>query len=478
MTRKADKLPLGTKLIYGLGTIAFGIKDHGFNALLMIYYNQVLGLPAAWVGSAIMIAMIADALLDPVVGQWSDGLRSRWGRRHPFMYASVVPVGLLYLLLWLPPAGLSDPMLFGYLLLMTSATRIAIGVYEIPSTALLAEFTQDYHERTELVSYRFFFGVAGGILMGIFVFTFVFSNDAASQGGLLSESGYIRYAWIAAPLMMGAILVSSLGTHSRIASLAELPAPSRQSLFQTAKDMAGTLFHRANAPILFGSMFGSMAGGINAALTIYLQTYFWELSAKTIALLTSSGLIGVILALVIALPLSNAFGKKWTTLALYGVTLLGIVMPVGLRLMGLFPGNGDAALVPILFAFNTVVATSVVAAAILTVSMVADVTEQVQLSTGRQSEGLVFSATSLINKSVSGMGVLASGFALALVQFPEDAKPGLVAAATVDNLALVFIFATTLFVSTALVLMSFYPVSRGDHQLAVDELARRRLAGP
>lgn len=477
MTRAADKLPLGTKLLYGLGTIAFGIKDHGFNALLMIYYNQVLGLPAAWVGTAIMIAMVADAVLDPVVGQWSDGFRSKWGRRHPFMYASVIPVGLLYLFLWLPPAGLSDLMLFGYLLVMVSATRIVIGVYEIPSTALLAEFTQDYHERTELVSYRFFFGVAGGILMGIFVFTFVFSNDPASDGGILSASGYIKYAWIAAPLMMAAILVSSVGTHGRISSLAALPAPERQGLLKTVKDMAGTLFHRANAPILFGSMFGSMAGGVNAALTIYLQTYFWQLSAKTIALLTSSGLVGVILALVIALPLSSAFGKKWTTLALYAITLLGIVVPVGLRLVGLFPGNDDTSLVPLLFVFNTVVSTSVVAAAILTVSMVADVTEQVQLSTGRQSEGLVFSATSLINKSISGMGVLASGVALTLVGFPDDAKPGLVAAATVDKLALVFILATSLFISMALVLMSFYPVSKGDHQTAIEELARRKLAG-
>ena len=63
--------------------------------------------------------------------------------------------------------------MFAYLLLMTSATRIVIGIYEIPSTALLAEFTQDYHERTELVAYRFFFGVVGGILMGIFVFTVI-----------------------------------------------------------------------------------------------------------------------------------------------------------------------------------------------------------------------------------------------------------------------------------------------------------------
>lgn len=474
---QAGKLPWATKILYGLGTIAFGIKDNGFNALLMIYYNQVLGLPAAWVGSAIMIAMVADAFLDPVVGQWSDGVRGKWGRRHPFMYASIIPIGIFYLLLWLPPAGASEIFLFFYLLIMASVTRIMIGVYEIPSTALLAEFTQDYHERTELVSYRFFFGVVGGLLMGISVFVFIFADDPSAPGGLLDRAGYIKYAWIAAPLMAIAIFASTLGTHHRISSLVTLPPPPRMSFMETAREMFSVLFHKANMPILVGGLFGSMAGGLSAALTIYMQTYFWELSAKQIAVLTSSGLVGVILAFAIVLPLSQTFGKKWTTLTLYALTLAAIALPVGLRLAGLFPGSEDAVLVPLLFGFNTIVSMAVIAAAILTVSMVADVTEQVQLSTGRQSEGLIFSATSLITKTVSGMGVFASGVILTLVGFPKDAKPGAVDLATVNSLALVFLVGTLVFTSAALIFMSFYPVSKGDHQSAVEELARRRAAG-
>nr|WP_321361664.1 MFS transporter [uncultured Hyphomonas sp.] len=471
------RVPWATKLVYGVGTIAFGIKDNGFNALLMIYYNQVVGLPAAWVGMAIMIAMAADAVLDPVVGQWSDTLRSKWGRRHPFMYASVLPVGIFYFMLWQPPAGASDPVLFAYLLLVASATRIMIGVYEIPSTALLAEFTQDYDERTELVSFRFFFGVVGGILMGVFVFAVIFANDPAAPGGLLDASGYVRYAWISAPLMATAIFISSIGTHRRIAGLTLPPPPPRQSLLKTVKEMAGTLFHRVNAPILIGSIFGSMSGGLNAALLIYMQTYFWQLSSDQIALLTSSGLLGVVLAFVIVLPLSKRFGKKWTTLALYALTLVAIVTPIGLRLVGLFPPNGDPALLVLLFGFFTIVAMAVVAAAILTVSMVADVTEQILLSTGRQSEGLIFSATSFVNKTVSGMGILFSGLVLTLVGFPQDAKPGQVDAGTIDHLAIVFALVTLGFTSVALVCMSFYPVSRESHQNAVEALARKQAAG-
>ena len=475
--RKAGKLPWKTKLVYGVGTVAFGIKDNGFNALLMIYYNQVVGLPAAWVGLAIMIAMVADAVLDPVVGQWSDSFRSKWGRRHPFMYASIIPVGLLYFLLWSPPIGASDTMLFAYLLILTSGTRIAIGVYEIPSTALLAEFTQDYHERTVLVAYRFFFGVVGGILMGVFVFSVIFADDPTAPGGLLDPSGYLKYAAIAAPLMAISILISTVGTHGRIATLVAPPPPPKEPLIQTVRNMMGTLFHRTNAPLLLGSIFGSMSGGLSAALNIYMQTYFWELSSRQIALLTSSGLLGVLLAFVVVLPLSKLFGKKWTTLTLYFITMLTIVVPVALRLIGLFPSNESAALVPLLFGFTTVTIMAVIAAAILTASMVADVTDQIQLKTGRQSEGLIFSATTFVNKTVSGMGILVSGLLLTVVGFPDDAQPGAVEMSTVNELAIVFGLSIAGFVTMALIIMSFYPVTRADHQFAVDELARRRAEG-
>ena len=104
---QTKRLPLSTKLFYGLGSVAFGVKDNGFAFFLLLYYNQVLGLPEALVGLGILIALMVDAVVDPVIGYLSDHLRSRWGRRHPFMYAAAIPVGVSYYLLWSPPAQLS-----------------------------------------------------------------------------------------------------------------------------------------------------------------------------------------------------------------------------------------------------------------------------------------------------------------------------------------------------------------------------------
>ena len=120
-----------TKLIYGFGSIAFGVKDQGFSYFLLFFYNQVIGLPAIVVGSAIAIALAADAFIDPIIGQFSDNLRTRWGRRHPLMYASAIPLAVAYWFLWNPPAW-DQKSLFFYLVAIAIVVRTFISLYEVP----------------------------------------------------------------------------------------------------------------------------------------------------------------------------------------------------------------------------------------------------------------------------------------------------------------------------------------------------------
>lgn len=46
-------------------------------------------------------------MFEPLIGSWSDRTRSRWGRRHPFMFAAMVPIALSFFAVFAPPAGLS-----------------------------------------------------------------------------------------------------------------------------------------------------------------------------------------------------------------------------------------------------------------------------------------------------------------------------------------------------------------------------------
>jgi len=137
-----------TKVFYGSGATAFGIKDAGFNYFLLIYYNQVLGLDAFLTGLALAIAVAIDAVSDVAVGHLSDNWHSKWGRRHPFMFAAIIPVVISFYLLWNPPAFVTttNANLFFYLLSIAILVRSGITFFEVPNAALGPELTKDYND--------------------------------------------------------------------------------------------------------------------------------------------------------------------------------------------------------------------------------------------------------------------------------------------------------------------------------------------
>ncbi|HVT35907.1 MAG TPA: MFS transporter, partial [Nevskiaceae bacterium] len=385
----AVKLPLHTKFSLGLGATAFGVKDQGFNTLLMLYYNQVIGLPAAWVGGAIMLAMLVDAVADPLIGHWSDGLRSRWGRRHPFMYASALPIGLAYFLLWSPPEA-SHAVQFAYLLATAVSVRFAIACFEIPASALITEFTSDYDERTSLSSYRSVFYALGFVGMAIVTYKTVMQGGGDHQVGQLNAAGYIRYGWIAGPLMLVCVLLGALGTHDRIPTLPLAAAGGHRGLAGMAGDMRAIFFDRTLASLLLCAFFFAVVGGLSTTLGTYMYTYFWRFDAPQLATISGAGVWGMILGVLIA-QLSRRYGKKLIATILYSGAIVTFTAPILAALLGLLPRDPAVALI-FLAAQNALMITCVLGGLVLVTSMLADVGDYFQLKTGQRMEGLMFAA--------------------------------------------------------------------------------------
>ena len=105
-------LTFNTKFAYGIGQLAEGLKNSALGTFVLFYYNQVLGLPGTLAGLALAIALVFDAFTDPLAGSISDNWQGKNGRRHPFMYASALPLAIFFYLLFSPPEGLSEIELF------------------------------------------------------------------------------------------------------------------------------------------------------------------------------------------------------------------------------------------------------------------------------------------------------------------------------------------------------------------------------
>lgn len=467
------KLPFRTKLSYGLGSMAFGIKDHGFNTFLMLYYNQIVGLPAAWVGTTIMIAMLCDALIDPFIGHSTDRLRTRWGRRHPFMYASALPIALAYILLWHPPAA-DQLVQLGWLFAVSVTVRLAIALYEIPSATLMAEFTSDYNERTSLATFRSLFFAIGMVGMGVISLKVFLVPTAEQPVGQLNAAGYTSYALAAAAVMLFAVLISSWGTHSRIPSLRVPEKPAAEGYRELWLGMKTILTDGTYASVLGFMLFFSVVGGLATGLGVYVNTFFWRLNSEQLASIAGATGLGVVLALIVV-QLSKRFGKKETVMVLIFIALLSSIVPTGLGLAGLMP-KAMPALLPWLLVKNILLVTCMLAAIILSASMAADVSEHFQLKTGKRMEGLIFAALVMIQKAVSGLGVFLSGLLLAFVNFPEKAAPETVDPAIVHQLVLIFMAGITVFALLSMAALSFYPITRAKHRAMLEQLAARKAA--
>jgi len=473
-----SRLALSTKLFYGFGSVAYGVKDNGFSYLLLIFYNQVVGLRAEVVGAAIMIALIFDAFLDPIVGQISDNWRSRWGRRHPFMYASALPVAVSYLLLWNPPHW-SQGAIFVYLVVTAIIIRTFITFYEIPSSALSAELTQDYDQRTSLLSYRYFFAWWGGLTLNFLAYFLFLQPDATHKVGQLNPAGYARYGATAAVIIFVAILVSAAGTHSQIPKF-RVPPIRRLKIAAMAREMIATWSNRSFLFLTIAGLCTSMATGLIASLNVYFNTFFWELSARQISIFTLGVFLSAILALIAAPVLSRRFGKRPSAMVVIVLAVCIGTTPIILRLMGLFPPNHSPILLPILIA-QTIVSTGLsIIGSTLTASMIADVVEDSELRTGRRSEGLLFSASSLVQKTVSGVGIFASGMLLLAIHFPRKAEPGHVPPEVIQHLALVYLPTIFTLYGLALIFLMGYRITRASHQETLQRLAAEaeQLANP
>ena len=469
----APPISLGTKIAYGFGSAAYGVKDGGFIYLLLFFYGQVVGLEPALVGLAIFIALVVDAISDPLVGYISDNWRSRWARRHPFMYTAALPIALVYFLIWTPPDW-SDGALFGYLLGTAILVRTFITFYETPSSALLPELSADYLERTSIQSYRLFFGWFIGNAMTIFTIGWLLAPTDEYPNGLSNPDGYAIYGVTASCVILAAILISAGGTHSRIKHL-QPPPPKRQiGLTGAFREIFQTLVDPSFSALFVATIFGSIAAGVSGALAFQMLSFFWEFSQAQVFIWLSLVMVSAVLGFLIAPRMTRWFGKKRAVILL-GITAFGLApMPVFFRLIGLMPENGDPSLFAIVTVVNTLDIALIIALQAVLYSMIADLVEQSELKTGRRSEGVFYAAVTFTRKSNQGLGGFFAGIVLSLVTFPPNATPGEVDTSILWNLGAWYAGLLWLFWTCMIIAIGYYRIDATQHAKNLEALAARR----
>ena len=461
-----------TKYIYGAGAAPFGIKENGFAYFLLIFYSQVLGLEPVLASLALTIAIAFDAVSDPLIGYISDNWRSKWGRRHPFMYISIIPICLSYAVMWNPPEFVIDDqaLLFTYLVVMAVSIRIFITFYDVPSTALISELTSDYDTRTQLMGLRFSFGWLGGIGMAFLAYsTFLAGSDG--ENGILQAAGYADYGIAASVLMFIFMVGSSIGTHNTIPHLHVPPAIEKISPRLVFGEILDVMRNKNFLALLLASVFFGTASGFQAALSLYFHTFFWELQTSQLAIFTMFQALAAVLAVPAARWLGARFDKKRAALGSFVVMfLIGPSMWLA-RLGGFLPENGDPILFNMLLTHNFLQVWIIIVFYILFASMMADVVEDSAVDTARRNEGIIFAARAFAGKMVAGIGILLAGLVLTLINLPQNAKPADVDPQTMVNLVYMVVPIEAVFYTLAFFMMRRYQITRKKHGENVEAVA-------
>ena len=471
---------MSMRVAYGLGQVCESIKTYSFSIFILFYYNQVLGLSGSATGFAIGIALVFDAISDPLAGSISDNWQSRWGRRHPFMLVSAVPLGLCLAALFAPPAAFGPAAQLVWLTGFAIATRTAMTIFHVPHQALGAELSTDYSERTRIVAYRLAFGYAGVLVMAALGFGFFFADE---RGGRINPDAYLPFGLTLAAIMIVTALLSVWGTWRAIPTLPQAATRRAESVFAVFARMLdegrSALANRSFRGLSGGTLLMFIMVGTESALSLYMYEYFWELSSSEMLFMLALYPVGLVVGATLTQRLHEAWDKGPTLLV--GITGYSVcqLAPVFLRLADAMPANGTFGLIVILLAFRGVQGAFVQQALVSFASMLADLADQHELDTGRRQEGIFFSLVSFAGKAASGAGSFIAGVTLDLIRWPAGlAEQGTeaVPAETIRALGIVYGPVVAAFAVAAFFSYRLYDLDRDRHREIQAALEARRAA--
>ncbi len=465
------------RIAYAAGSVANG-SFAVFGGLTLFFFNQIVGVPAHLVSLALSVTIVVDALWDPLIGHSSDRLRSHWGRRHPFIYAGLLLIPIALYFRWHPPIGWSIAALFSYVLGTGLLVNLAYSLYEVPSGALAPELAPGYHQRTVLLGQRWAFGALGAGLATVLVYGVFLRATPEFPIGQLNGAGYGPMSIALAGVIVTAGLVLAVGTQKAAARLHRPPEASSARIKDQLADAWATLRNRNFVVVLAASLVAGLGSGLSSGLGLYFNTYFWGLESNDILVLTLLGIPIPILAASIAPRISRVWGKKRACMTLFFASVAFSQAPMLLRLLGLFVPNDSPMLLGVLATFLLLAGSCGIAGFILVSSMIADIVEDVQATTGRRSEGLLFTADSLPSKLLASVSTILPGLLLSWVAFPQQARPGPETLALMTQLAWLYLPCIVVINVSSIGIWTFYRIDEASHERNLRQASRSSSSFP
>ncbi len=199
---KVEKIKFGEKFAYGLGDFSNNSAYVFVGTFVISFLTIALGQSGVMAGTIIMVVTIFDAVNDVLIGSLIDRLHGRGVKYTRVLRMSIVPVGVLMVLLFWSP-NFSVVAKIVYALLIYAAYTVAQTTYQVPFGSLSSAMTGDTNQRIQLGAFRDWGANLGSFIVNTFASVMILFFG----GGEMNTRGFFFCALvIAVVLIIGGII--------------------------------------------------------------------------------------------------------------------------------------------------------------------------------------------------------------------------------------------------------------------------------
>ncbi len=466
---KEARLPIWTKLVFGAGdwsVSSFGTLRQIFYA---IFITDVVGLEPRLASVAALVGIFWDAVNDPLVGVLSDRIKSRWGRRRPFLLWFSIPFGLGFVILWWAPPfesqlALAAFVTFAFMLSDTFQTLVVVPLY-----ALTPEITSDYDERTSLTGFRMFFNLVASLVTAVAAPAIV---DSVLASGASQQQGYLIVGSMFGGLAIIPLLLIFFFIRERERGQAEIEHEESISFTDSVRTAWDNIpFRFATGLYVLNWITFDLV-----ALVLPFFVAYWvskgNLLEKALGLPVESAVFALLLITsVLMVPfwvwMSNRINKHIAYII--GMSIWAVVQ---LLIFTIQPGQ-----ITYILVLSVLAGISVSTAHVLPDALFPDVIEWDELRTRRRQEGIYYGVKNFVRKMTGALAIFIALQALGWFGYqapPEGATFFQQSPSALMAIRILIGPFGALLLFSAVAMAWFYPLTRERHARIRRLLARRK----
>lgn len=423
---RSDKTPSFWNICgYSLGEGANSLVMNSISTFAMIYYTQALGLNPIYAGLAMSIAVLWDAITDPVMGFITDNTHSRFGRRHPYILIGGICMAILLYAVWAVPSFIqaSEMRIFAYLVVMNILLRTSLTLFFVPYCAVGFEMTTDYEGRSKIQGVRQVFNMTANFLGPALAWAIFFPQMSGGSRATDNPENFVNMGLTFAIAIVVLTVVTTVLTYKYKTNGEKQSSSSAYSLgvkhFVTTNK---SIFKDTHARRVYIFAFLAVLNMvIVSSLLSFFYIYFLEIDGSDISIAQFGAVLGSAFGGVLAMKLPCWFEKKGSILIACGLSILGNLVVASCLLTGwIAPRSEEGFLIFVVMNGIYWMGSGIMVPT--AVAMIADISEINKYLTGELKDGSYSAFYSFVFKAAISFALLVSGVILSLIGFDSSAE--------------------------------------------------------